>query len=138
MKFSVFVFSAISAASFSLAASIESRQDQGPGSLVNVHPKAAPNKCIGVLGGKFIVGSSVDMYAPFPFWLPNRFQNWPNHDSCSYDCNGSPTQGWNWGPVPAGGGPSQVFITNPVNSEKFCMDIAPLNGRPGTNNREYL
>ncbi|TFL04921.1 hypothetical protein BDV98DRAFT_653633 [Pterulicium gracile] len=112
MKFSVFVISAISAASNSLAASIESRQDQGPGWLVNVHPKAAPNKCIGVLGGKFIVGSSVDIY----------------------DCNGSPTQGWNWGPVPAGGGPSQVFITNPVNSEKFCMDIAPLNGRPGTNN----
>ncbi|TFL04924.1 hypothetical protein BDV98DRAFT_561187 [Pterulicium gracile] len=107
MKLSTYVASALPAASFALAApSLEARQDQGPGQYVNIHPKAAPNKCIGVVGGKFVAGAAIDVY----------------------DCNGSPTQGWNWGLSNLRF--SQVFITNPVNGENFCMDIPPMNGQP--------
>lgn len=76
---------------------------QMPKTRYHIHPGREKAKCIGVLDGKFVVASPVDIY----------------------DCNGSATQKWAWWdhPVPV---QSPLFVTNPADNSRLCMDITDL------------
>jgi hypothetical protein len=95
MKFFALVVAAIPAISaLALPASLEARQETIQ--YRTIHPNGDKSKCVGVLGGKFTIGSYVDIY----------------------DCNGSVTQKWG-----LGGGADGYFVANPANGDHLCMDL---------------
>ncbi|KAJ7152182.1 ricin B lectin domain-containing protein [Mycena crocata] len=68
--------------------------------IVTIHPNGDKTKCVGVLGGAFVVGAAVDIY----------------------DCNGSATQKWR-----ASSGPRMI---NPADGSAWALDIAHTAGDP--------
>ncbi|KAJ6472757.1 ricin B lectin domain-containing protein [Mycena vitilis] len=78
---------ALALASAAAAATI--KQD-----VFTIHPNGDKSKCVGVLGGAFVVGAAIDIY----------------------DCNGSATQKWY-----STSGPR---MTNPADKSEWALDIA--------------
>ncbi|KAJ7151820.1 ricin B lectin domain-containing protein [Mycena crocata] len=66
--------------------------------VYTIHPNGDKTKCVGVLGGAFVVGAAVDIY----------------------DCNGSATQKWF-----STSGPR---MTNPADGSEWALDVAHAAG----------
>ncbi|KAJ7214837.1 ricin B lectin domain-containing protein [Mycena pura] len=64
--------------------------------VYTIHPNGDTTKCVGVLGGAFVVGAAADIF----------------------DCNGSATQKWYFTSGPR--------MTNPADDSEWALDVAPV------------
>lgn len=65
VKFAAFLLALVPAA---LAAPYISSELVPRATIWNVHPNGDTKKCMGVLGGKYVVNAAVDMYASHHFF----------------------------------------------------------------------
>ncbi|KAJ6537292.1 ricin B lectin domain-containing protein [Mycena vulgaris] len=81
---------------FSVVAAVPTPVARATVDVYNIHPNGDTTKCVGVLGGAFVAGASIDIY----------------------DCNGSATQKW-FSNEFAGG----VRMINPADGSEWSFDV---------------